>query len=148
MVATGGVVVTGASSGIGKACALDLDRLGFQVFASVLPGEDSESLRQKASERLIAFEVASALEKKSVFTDLSTAVEHSETAPGLGRGTSDSVRSFIGRKRAPGTAPRARKAESMPAASSSRLMGATVDNSPSAVNHRIPVVAVRDTCPP
>jgi NAD(P)-dependent dehydrogenase (short-subunit alcohol dehydrogenase family) len=29
------VVVTGASSGIGRACALELDRAGYQVFATV-----------------------------------------------------------------------------------------------------------------
>jgi NAD(P)-dependent dehydrogenase (short-subunit alcohol dehydrogenase family) len=27
------VVITGSSSGIGRACVLTLDRLGFQVFA-------------------------------------------------------------------------------------------------------------------
>jgi NADP-dependent 3-hydroxy acid dehydrogenase YdfG len=31
----GAVVVTGASTGIGKTCALHLDKLGFQVFAGV-----------------------------------------------------------------------------------------------------------------
>ena len=34
-VIAGAVVVTGASRGIGEACALHLDRLGFSVFARV-----------------------------------------------------------------------------------------------------------------
>jgi NAD(P)-dependent dehydrogenase (short-subunit alcohol dehydrogenase family) len=46
------VVVTGASSGIGEACALRLDGLGFQVFAGVRREQDSDALRRKASERL------------------------------------------------------------------------------------------------
>jgi NAD(P)-dependent dehydrogenase (short-subunit alcohol dehydrogenase family) len=53
----GAVFVTGASSGIGQACALHLDRLGLRVFASVLPGEDGAVLRQKASERLSVVEL-------------------------------------------------------------------------------------------
>jgi NAD(P)-dependent dehydrogenase (short-subunit alcohol dehydrogenase family) len=53
----GAVVVTGASSGIGAACALHLDRSGFRVFAGVLPGEESGPLRQKASERLTVVEL-------------------------------------------------------------------------------------------
>lgn len=40
----GGVVVTGASSGIGKACALALDRAGFRVFAGVRKPKDGEAL--------------------------------------------------------------------------------------------------------
>jgi NAD(P)-dependent dehydrogenase (short-subunit alcohol dehydrogenase family) len=48
----GGVVVTGASTGIGNACALHLDRLGFRVFAGVRREEDAERLRGSASERL------------------------------------------------------------------------------------------------
>jgi NAD(P)-dependent dehydrogenase (short-subunit alcohol dehydrogenase family) len=40
-----GIVITGASSGIGAACALALDRLGFTVCACVLPGEDTALLR-------------------------------------------------------------------------------------------------------
>src|SRR5262249_15678476 len=45
-------LVTGASSGIGRATALLLDRNGFQVFAGVRRSEHGEALRQQASERL------------------------------------------------------------------------------------------------
>ena len=48
----GGVVITGASTGIGYACALHLDRIGFHVFAGVRRDEDAERLRSAASERL------------------------------------------------------------------------------------------------
>jgi NAD(P)-dependent dehydrogenase (short-subunit alcohol dehydrogenase family) len=41
----GGVLVTGASSGIGEACARRLAGLGFQVFAGVRKPEDGERLR-------------------------------------------------------------------------------------------------------
>lgn len=47
------VVVTGASSGIGRACALELDRAGYRVFASVRREKDAESLRQAASDRFV-----------------------------------------------------------------------------------------------
>jgi len=43
----GAVVVTGASSGIGEACARRLARLGFQVFAGVRKQEDGERLRRE-----------------------------------------------------------------------------------------------------
>lgn len=46
------VVITGASTGIGQACALHLDRLGFRVFAGVRREADGDSLRRQASERL------------------------------------------------------------------------------------------------
>jgi NAD(P)-dependent dehydrogenase (short-subunit alcohol dehydrogenase family) len=45
-------LLTGASSGIGRATALLLDRNGFQVFAGVRRSEHGEVLRQQASERL------------------------------------------------------------------------------------------------
>lgn len=48
----GAVVVTGSSTGIGRATALLLDGLGFKVFAGVRKEEDAESLRQAASPRL------------------------------------------------------------------------------------------------
>jgi NAD(P)-dependent dehydrogenase (short-subunit alcohol dehydrogenase family) len=48
----GAVVITGASTGIGRACTLLLDALGFQVFAGVRKAEDGESLRRATSARL------------------------------------------------------------------------------------------------
>jgi NAD(P)-dependent dehydrogenase (short-subunit alcohol dehydrogenase family) len=48
----GGVLITGSSSGIGRACALLLDRLGYLVFAGVRKPEAGEQLRLEASERL------------------------------------------------------------------------------------------------
>jgi NAD(P)-dependent dehydrogenase (short-subunit alcohol dehydrogenase family) len=39
-------LVTGASSGIGRECALLLESLGFQVFAGVRRAEDADSLRK------------------------------------------------------------------------------------------------------
>ena len=46
------VVITGASSGIGEACALYLDELGYRVFAGVRKPADGEALKAKASKRL------------------------------------------------------------------------------------------------
>ncbi len=42
------VVVTGASSGIGRACALALARSGFHVFAGVRKEEDARALEGDA----------------------------------------------------------------------------------------------------
>ncbi|MGA3325047.1 MAG: SDR family oxidoreductase [Terriglobia bacterium] len=49
----GAVVITGASTGIGAACALHLDMLGYRVFAGIRKAADGESLRQRASARLV-----------------------------------------------------------------------------------------------
>ena len=46
------VVITGASTGIGEACALRLDRHGWRVFAGVRKVADGERLKQQASDRL------------------------------------------------------------------------------------------------
>lgn len=48
----GAVVITGASTGIGRATALYLDDKGFRVFAGVRRDTDAESLRKEASDRL------------------------------------------------------------------------------------------------
>jgi NAD(P)-dependent dehydrogenase (short-subunit alcohol dehydrogenase family) len=49
---SGAVLVTGASSGIGRKAALLLDRDGYRVFAGVRREPDGESLRREASGRL------------------------------------------------------------------------------------------------
>ncbi|MBI5283504.1 MAG: SDR family oxidoreductase [Chloroflexi bacterium] len=48
----GAVLITGASTGIGEACALRLDRAGFRVFAGVRKPADGDALRAEASPRL------------------------------------------------------------------------------------------------
>jgi NAD(P)-dependent dehydrogenase (short-subunit alcohol dehydrogenase family) len=47
------VLITGASTGIGRAGALRMDADGWRVFASVRREEDAEDLRQAASGRLV-----------------------------------------------------------------------------------------------
>ncbi|MEX0819494.1 MAG: SDR family NAD(P)-dependent oxidoreductase [Pirellulaceae bacterium] len=46
------ILITGASTGIGAACALELDRLGFRVYAGVRKPADGAALQTQASERL------------------------------------------------------------------------------------------------
>ena len=47
------VVITGASTGIGRACALRLDQAGWNVFAGVRKHVDEEALRREGSPRLV-----------------------------------------------------------------------------------------------
>ncbi len=51
------VVVTGASSGIGRACALDLVKQGFRVFAGVRKSKDAAELRAEGGEALLPVEI-------------------------------------------------------------------------------------------
>lgn len=46
------VLITGCSTGIGAACAVDLDRAGWRVFAGVRSEDDARRLRAQASPRL------------------------------------------------------------------------------------------------
>jgi NAD(P)-dependent dehydrogenase (short-subunit alcohol dehydrogenase family) len=50
-------LVTGASTGIGRATALRLDRAGHRVFGSVRKPEDGASLAKAASDRLVPVEL-------------------------------------------------------------------------------------------
>jgi NAD(P)-dependent dehydrogenase (short-subunit alcohol dehydrogenase family) len=47
------VLITGASTGIGEACVLELDRRGFRVFAGVRSDAAGKALQAKASPRLV-----------------------------------------------------------------------------------------------
>lgn len=47
------VLITGASSGIGQACALELERRGFHIFAGVRSDEAAEAVRAAGSPRLV-----------------------------------------------------------------------------------------------
>lgn len=51
------VVITGASSGIGRACALYLTRQGFRVFAGVRKAEDGEALRTDSGGAVVPVEI-------------------------------------------------------------------------------------------
>ncbi len=46
------ILITGASTGIGRTCALHLDQLGFQVFAGVRKQADADELAAQGSEKL------------------------------------------------------------------------------------------------
>lgn len=52
MISKPAVVVTGASTGIGFACAVDLDARGFAVFAGVRRQGDDEALRRASNDRI------------------------------------------------------------------------------------------------
>jgi NAD(P)-dependent dehydrogenase (short-subunit alcohol dehydrogenase family) len=54
---TRAVMITGTSSGIGRACALLLTRTGFTVFAAVRKAADGEALQREAGERLIPLQL-------------------------------------------------------------------------------------------
>jgi len=47
------VLVTGAATGIGEACALHLDRLGHRVYAGVRKEEHAQGLRERGSDRVV-----------------------------------------------------------------------------------------------
>ena len=71
----GAVLVTGASTGIGRACVLSLDAMGFRVYAGVRKSEDGESLG-KASSRLtpVFFDVTDEQSIATAATEVSRVV--------------------------------------------------------------------------
>ena len=48
----GAVLISQASTGIGRTTALYLDKEGFQVFAGIRKQADADSLKQRSSKRL------------------------------------------------------------------------------------------------
>jgi NAD(P)-dependent dehydrogenase (short-subunit alcohol dehydrogenase family) len=77
----GAVVVTGASTGIGRACALRLDRLGYQVFAGVRRDADGKALKKKAKSGLTPL-LIDVTEKASI-TAAALAVDNAVGEEGL-----------------------------------------------------------------
>jgi NAD(P)-dependent dehydrogenase (short-subunit alcohol dehydrogenase family) len=77
----GAVVVTGASTGIGRACALRLDRLGYQVFAGVRRDADGKALKKKAKSGLTPL-LIDVTEKASI-TAAASAVDNAVGEEGL-----------------------------------------------------------------
>ena len=69
------IVITGASSGIGKATALHLDELGFRVFAGVRKEADGRRLMKKGSDRLtpVLLDVTDANSLDAAVSNVSTA---------------------------------------------------------------------------
>ena len=47
------IVITGSSTGIGKACALHLDKLGYKIYAGVGKQTDGDRLREGASDKVV-----------------------------------------------------------------------------------------------
>jgi NAD(P)-dependent dehydrogenase (short-subunit alcohol dehydrogenase family) len=76
------VVITGAGSGIGAACALSLDQLGWRVFAGVHTAEDDKMLKQRASARLTSFviEVTDPASVERAVQSVTTALGESKLA--------------------------------------------------------------------
>lgn len=70
------VLVTGASSGIGRACALHLDRTGHRVFAGVRDPAAAEQLRAASSCRLttLLLDVTDAAQVEAALKDVEGAV--------------------------------------------------------------------------
>lgn len=70
------VVVTGASTGIGRACALHLDRLGWRVFAGVRREVDGRDLQEHATGPLtpLLFDVTDVGQVTAAAAEVRTAV--------------------------------------------------------------------------
>src|SRR5512133_2945274 len=79
--ASGAVVVTGASTGIGRATALLLDKKGYAVFAGVRKEEDAKSLAEEGSDRLTPITID--VTKERSIADAKQSVEQAVGEEGL-----------------------------------------------------------------
>ena len=68
---TQSVVITGASTGIGEACALRMDGQGWRVFAGVRKDADGQALKAKASDNLTPI-ILDVTEQPSINTSAET----------------------------------------------------------------------------
>ncbi|MFC1603783.1 SDR family NAD(P)-dependent oxidoreductase [Planctomycetota bacterium] len=84
MLSNKAVVITGTSTGIGKACALYLDKLGFKVYAGVRKQADGDMLKSEASERL-----------KSLILDVTSAESINNASDTIGKETKGNVFGLI-----------------------------------------------------
>ena len=75
------ILITGASTGIGEACALWLDRAGYRVFAGVRRTADGDRLRQAASPRLVP--IAIDVTDESSIRAAGAEIDHLTGADGL-----------------------------------------------------------------
>lgn len=68
------ILVTGASTGIGEACALRLDRGGHRVFAGVRRQVDADRLKEQGSERLtpVFLDVTDSVQVQAVAKDIAS----------------------------------------------------------------------------
>jgi NAD(P)-dependent dehydrogenase (short-subunit alcohol dehydrogenase family) len=78
---SGGVLITGASTGIGEATALHLDDLGFRVFAGVRKPEDGDRLKNAASDRLRVIQPFDVTDEDAVKAAARTVEEELAGAP-------------------------------------------------------------------
>jgi NAD(P)-dependent dehydrogenase (short-subunit alcohol dehydrogenase family) len=76
------VVITGASSGIGRASTLRLASAGFLVFAGVRKAADGERLRQEGGERVIPLEI-DVTDAASIAAAVDTVARHVDGLDGL-----------------------------------------------------------------
>jgi NAD(P)-dependent dehydrogenase (short-subunit alcohol dehydrogenase family) len=79
--ASGAVVVTGASTGIGRATALLQDKEGYTVFAGVRKQEDAKSLAEEGSDRLTPITID--VTKERSIADAKQSVEQAVGEEGL-----------------------------------------------------------------
>ncbi|MGV3486383.1 MAG: SDR family oxidoreductase [Planctomycetaceae bacterium] len=75
------VLITGASSGIGQACAIELDRLGYRVFAGVRREADGLRLQSLTSPRLTPI-ILDITDSQSI-TDAARSIDEATDGRGL-----------------------------------------------------------------
>lgn len=71
------VLITGTSTGIGRACSLHLDKLGYKVYAGVRREDDAESLKNESSENLATL-ILDVTDNESIISAMSKIEQENE----------------------------------------------------------------------